>query len=129
MKIPDTPAAQTEALRRYVAECEKAGARVFRPTDFGINTPDGPNLEEAHFGQLLGVAGEYDFYMQANGYCIVTWKGYGPWPYASITWVLSQWPSYTEAILRVAAESAKASGEDREEFTRLMLAVSAGWDS
>ncbi len=120
MKIPESPTERAAVMAEYIAGVEARGEkRAFSATNFPLIDSD---LQVAEMGRLLGCGCEYFFYQLEDGLVITTYRGNGPWPYASVEWVFGEPCQYEEAVLRALLIDGRDSGTSEPNEMRAMIA-------
>lgn len=109
-------------LELFKRDAEAAGHTVFRSEKWDELYARGLTFEEAKMGTLQGAGCEYFFYQRGDGTCVTTYRGSGPWPYASVEWVLTEAPiDYTHAVIKVMVIDAISNGEYSVDDVRDVL--------
>lgn len=110
---------QARIMREFIAQGEANGRVAFRPETYGI-TPEGPTLVESHSGWLLGHGSEYNFYNLPSGKTIATFTPSGPWPHASVSWVLGEYDTHAEAVMTITFVEYEVEGGDKSALRDLL---------
>lgn len=104
---------QRTEMAAVVAEIEKGGRKVFRPSEWELAFE---TVEESTHATILGMGCDYRVIALRDGNCLGIVTPQGPWPYASISTLVDDGTRHPyPKLLRLIADEIDAEAVGRDE--------------